>query len=80
MRAQWSQVESAMQRRADLIPNLVSTVKGFATHETEVFKDIADARAAMAGGADAAGENRRQRSAERRASAACWWWRRIIRS
>ena len=50
VRAQWSQVESAMQRRADLIPNLVSTVKGFATHETEVFKDIADARAAMAGG------------------------------
>jgi LemA protein len=50
VRAQWSQVESAMQRRADLIPNLVNTVKGFATHETEVFKDIADARAAMAGG------------------------------
>jgi LemA protein len=50
VKAQWAQVESAMQRRADLIPNLVSTVKGFAAHETEVYKDIADARAALAGG------------------------------
>ena len=46
VKAQWAQVESAMQRRADLIPNLVATVKGFASHETEVYKDIADARAA----------------------------------
>ncbi len=50
VKAQWAQVESAMQRRSDLIPNLVSTVKGFASHETEVYKDIADARAALAGG------------------------------
>ena len=50
VKAQWAQVESAMQRRADLIPNLVATVKGFASHETEVYKDIADARAAFAGG------------------------------
>ena len=48
--AQWSQVDVALQRRADLIPNLVATVKGFAQHETEVFKDIADARAALIGG------------------------------
>ena len=47
---QWSQVDVALQRRADLIPNLVETVKGYAKHETEVFKDIADARAALAGG------------------------------
>jgi len=50
IRAQWAQVENALQRRADLIPNLVATVKGFATHETEVFKDIADARAALING------------------------------
>src|ERR1035441_9866663 len=50
VKRQWSDVEGMLQRRADLIPNLVSTVKGFAQHETEVFKDIADARAALAGG------------------------------
>jgi LemA protein len=48
--AAWSAVDVALQRRADLIPNLVQTVKGFATHETEVFKDIADARAALISG------------------------------
>ena len=47
---QWSDVDVALQRRADLIPNLVNTVKAFAAHETEVFKDIADARARLAGG------------------------------
>ncbi len=45
----WSQVEVVMQRRADLIPNLVSTVQGFAAHETTVFADIANARAALLG-------------------------------
>jgi LemA protein len=48
--AQWADVDVVLQRRADLIPNLVATVKGIAQHETEVFKDIADARAALAGG------------------------------
>jgi len=41
---QWSQVENVLQRRADLIPNLVATVKGYAAHEKEVFTQIADAR------------------------------------
>lgn len=47
--AAWSQVDVVLQRRSDLIPNLVATVKGFATHEEKVFGDIAAARAAMAG-------------------------------
>ena len=47
--ASWSTVDVALQRRADLIPNLVETVKGFASHETEVFKNIGDARAALGG-------------------------------
>ncbi|HEY4901132.1 MAG TPA: LemA family protein [Terriglobales bacterium] len=45
----WSQVDVVLQRRADLIPNLVETVKGFAVHEEKVFGDIAAARAAMSG-------------------------------
>jgi LemA protein len=45
----WSQVDVDLQRRSDLVPNLVETVKGFAKHETEVFTAIANARAAMAG-------------------------------
>jgi len=47
--AAWSQVDVVLQRRADLIPNLVETVKGFAAHEEKVFGDIAAARAALIG-------------------------------
>jgi LemA protein len=50
VKRQWSDVEGVLQRRADLIPNLVSTVKAFAAHETEVYKDIADARSALING------------------------------
>ena len=49
VKAQWAQVENQLQRRNDLIPNLVETTKGFAQHEEAVYKDIADARAQMAG-------------------------------
>ena len=44
--AAWSQVDVVLQRRADLIPNLVETVKGYAGQEQKVFGDIAAARAA----------------------------------
>jgi LemA protein len=47
IKAQWAQVENQLQRRNDLIPNLVETTKGYATHEEAVFKDIADARAKL---------------------------------
>jgi LemA protein len=43
----WSQVENVMQRRADLIPNLVETVRGYAAHEREIFTEVAEARARL---------------------------------
>ncbi len=45
----WAQVENVLQRRADLIPNLVRTVKGFATQEKAIFENVANARARLAG-------------------------------
>jgi len=47
IKAQWAQVENQLQRRNDLIPNLVETVKGYASHEEGVYKDIADSRSRL---------------------------------
>ncbi len=49
IKSAWAQVENQFQRRADLIPNLVATVKGYAAHERDVLESIAAARAKMAG-------------------------------
>ncbi|HOB72829.1 MAG TPA: LemA family protein, partial [bacterium] len=43
----WGDLESSMQRRADLIPNLVSTVKGYAKHESETLEKIVEMRASV---------------------------------
>ncbi len=45
----WAQVDNQLKRRNDLIPNLVNTVKGYATHEKELFDNIAQARAKLGG-------------------------------
>lgn len=49
IKAQWAQVQNQLQRRNDLIPNLVETTKGFAQQEKDVFGRIADSRAKLAG-------------------------------
>ena len=48
-KASWSEVLNQYQRRADLIPNLVKTVKGYAAHEKEVFTEVTKARASVGG-------------------------------
>jgi LemA protein len=49
IKAKWAQVDNQLQRRADLIPNLVESVKGFAAQEKSILESIAGARAKMAG-------------------------------
>jgi LemA protein len=49
VKSEWAQVDVVLQRRADLIPNLVETVKGYAAQEQTVFHDIAAARSALMG-------------------------------
>ena len=46
---QWANVENQYQKRADLVPNLVATVKGFAKHEEKVFTEIAESRSKLGG-------------------------------
>lgn len=49
VKSSWAQVENQLQRRNDLIPNLVETVKGYARHEKELLVEVTRARASMAG-------------------------------
>jgi LemA protein len=51
IKAQWAQVENQLQRRNDLIPNLVESVRGYASHEEAVFTEIAESRSRLAGAA-----------------------------
>jgi hypothetical protein len=70
IKAKWAQVDNQLQRRADLIPNLVETVKGFAGQERAVIDSVTAARAKLAGAGSVP-----DRMA---ASPDCWWWSRTI--
>ena len=84
--AQWAQVESVYQRRADLIPNLVATVQGAANFEKSTLEAVTKARASVG---QAAGRptrpaspttrppsraSRPRRTSSRARCPACWWW------
>jgi LemA protein len=58
----WRQIDVELQRRHDLIPNLVETVKGYAAHERQVFDDITEARAAAMQARSSAENDRGQRA------------------
>ena len=79
VKSNWAQVDVVLQRRADLIPNLVETVKGFAAHEEIVYGDIAKARSALL---NAKHPRTRLRPTGNwmALSGACWRWSKIIRS
>ena len=47
--AKWAQIDNQLKRRSDLIPNLLACVKGYMSHESEIYKQITDARAKVAG-------------------------------
>ena len=80
IKSQWAQVENQLQRRNDLIPNLVETVKGYAAHEEGVFKEIAEARSRLLGGKVTRRDDRRGQPADVARSDACWRSPRTIRS
>ncbi len=76
----WAQVDNDMKRRADLIPNLVETVKGYAKQEQNVIGEVANARAALLGAHSKQEEIGANNQLSGAIWAVCWSCRRIIRS
>ena len=72
---QSANIETQLQRRADLIPNLVSTVKGYAAHETEIMTELAEARSALVGAGNLAERPKRTPPFRARSAACSWWWK-----
>ena len=67
-----SQIDVQLKRRADLIPNLIETVKGFAKHEKEAIKSVTDARKALVGAKDIVGK---VKGAGSSSNTRCFHWR-----
>ena len=86
--SQWAQVENVYQRRADLVPNLVETVKGAAAHERETLEAVTAARAKVGSAGAAApptiprrsNSSRRRNPSSPRRSDGSWSWSRAIQS
>ncbi len=76
----WAQVDTVIQRRLDLIPNLVETVKGIAAQEKEVFSNIAAARARRCQAREAPGNESPPMSSSAALFPGCWLWWKTIRS
>ena len=61
----WADIDVQLKRRYDLIPNLVETVKGYATHEREAFERVTEARARALGAQSVKGKRRSRQSSQR---------------
>ena len=79
IKAQWGQVQNQLQRRNDLIPNLVETVKGFAAQERDIFTSIAASREKLAG-ARTPEDTIKAANEQSAALSGCWWSSRTTRT
>ncbi len=80
IRDAWSNIDTELKRRYDLIPNLVATVKGYAAHEKEIFERVTELRARCMASQGRPKNRRRTRTCWWPPCSGCWWSWRITRS